>query len=127
MPVHYEVYPQRRIVRIVAKGDISLDEERAVLELLLADPNHESGFSILIDNRARGQPASTIHVRAMASAFEQHAREIGPSRVAIVVAREVGFGLGRMFALLTSELPVETNVFRDVGLAEQWIETGVLS
>jgi hypothetical protein len=60
----------------------------------------------------------------MARAFHDHQNDVGYARLAIVVAKEVSYGLGRMFSTLTEHLPLETVVFRDIDEAEVWLGTG---
>lgn len=46
----------------------------------------------------------------------------GDSKSALVVAQEVDFGLGRMYAsLLESKTPNKINIFRDIEEAYKWI------
>jgi len=44
-------------------------------------------------------------------------------KIAIAANRDVNFGIARMFALYCSELPVSVSVFRNMHLAEKWINT----
>jgi proline iminopeptidase len=121
MPITYQIDKGAGIVRTVARGDVDLEEERRCLESFLADPDHQPGFGILLDNRERGLPASSDHVRGMAEAYEEHQNTVGNARMAIVVSREVSLGLARMFALLTERATVETEAFRDINEAEAWL------
>ncbi len=124
MPITYQIDKDAEIVRAVARGDVSLDEERRCFEAFLADPDHEPGFGILLDNRERGIPASSEHIRGMARAFQDRREEVGPARMAIVVSREVSLGLARMFALLTDDTPVDAQAFADINQAEAWLSGG---
>jgi hypothetical protein len=121
MPITYQIDKGARIVRAVARGDVSLEEERRFLDAFLRDPDHMPGFGILLDNRERGLPASSDQVRGMAEAFETNREVVGEARMAIVVSREVSLGLARMFALLTEEASVLTEAFRDINEAEAWL------
>jgi proline iminopeptidase len=124
MPITYQIDRDCGIVRAAARGDVSLEEERKCLESFLADPDHQPGFGILLDNRDRGLPASSEHVRGMAEAFERHKEAVGRARMAIVVNREVSLGLARMFALLTERVPIHTEAFSDINEAEAWLLGG---
>ena len=121
MPINYQIDKDAGIVRTVARGDVDLEEERRCLEAFLADPDHQPGFGILLDNRERGLPASSDQVRGMAEAYEEHQNTVGDARMAIVVSREVSLGLARMFALLTERATVETQAFSDINEAEAWL------
>ena len=124
MPISYEMDRESAIVRVTAIGDITLEEERKCFEEILSEPEHCPGCSILLDNRERGEPASTEHVKGMAQAFHDHQDDVGYARLAILVAKEVSFGLGRMFSTLTEHLPLEASVFRDIDEAETWLRSG---
>ena len=122
MPISYELDRAARIVRITAHGDVSFPEEKECLDAFLADSTHQPGFRILLDDRERMPAASSAHVKAMASLFELNRQAIGAARLAIVVAKDVSFGLARMFSMLTDNSLVETRVFRDIDEAEQWLD-----
>jgi hypothetical protein len=48
-------------------------------------------------------------------------RQPGRGRTAVVVAKDLHFGLARMCEVLSSDLPVEFVVFRDFDAAPAWV------
>ncbi len=124
MPISYEFDGDAGFVRIEARGDITLEEEREALAAILADSDHRPGLAMLIDFRERGEPASAEHVRGLAHAFEEHRADVGGARLALVVSREVSVGLGRMFEALTTDLAIEMRIFREIEKAEKWLRSG---
>lgn len=63
---------------------------------------------------------STDEIRRIATFVTGNA---GPQagRAAIVVAQDLGFGLGRMYASMVLGSPVESRVFRDHNEALEWL------
>ena len=45
----------------------------------------------------------------------------GEGRTAVVVSRDLHFGLARMYEMFSSDLPVEFVVFRDLEAATAWV------
>jgi len=43
-------------------------------------------------------------------------------RVALVVSREIDFGLARMFEAYSQEFPFEIRIFKNLQDAEQWLK-----
>ena len=65
--------------------------------------------------------ASSGHVKDMADRTNK-SRVLTPgTRCAIVVASDVEFGLGRMYATLSDEGPMKTRIFRSIEDAEAWL------
>jgi hypothetical protein len=121
MPISYEIDRESGLARVTALGEVSFEEEKQCFDEILADPSRCPGCGILLDNRERGTPATAEHVKGMAHAFQERQTDVGYAKLAIVVSKEVSFGLGRMFSTLVDELPIETGVFRDIDEAEEWL------
>ena len=121
MPVRYEIDPQLRLVRVVAEGPVSYEDDRDCLASILGDPRHREGFAFLVDHRRRAPAATADHVRAFASAMEAAAPRLGRVRFAVVVERDVSYGLARMFSALTGDLAIEVEIFRSIEDAEAWL------
>ena len=72
----------------------------------------ESDFSTL----------STLQVRAIAQSIIQLAPQIGDGRCAIVVSKNVDFGMARMWEAIVSEsVAFRFRVFRSMDDAVEWI------
>ncbi len=65
---------------------------------------------------------SSAELARVARYAARHEPDPGPSRVAVVVARDVDFGVGRAYQAWADEDPEEHRVFRELGDARRWLE-----
>jgi hypothetical protein len=121
MPLTWAIDREAGIVRVTAQGQVSLEHERDSLLRILAHPDHTPGLGILLDNRERRPAATPDHVRAMAGVVSEVPDRLGRMKLAIVVSRDVSFGMARMFAILSEASTMRTSIFRDVDEAEAWL------
>lgn len=121
MPVRYDIDTRLEIVRVVADGAVSYEDDRDCLLRVLDDPRHRPGFGFLVDHRRRMPAATAEHVRARAGTFEELNDRLGRLKLAVVVERDVSFGLARMFSALTSDLAIQVEIFRAPEEAEAWL------
>ena len=87
-------------------------------------PDFRPGADIVWDFRkAESQDLSPDRLRDMVSFVAGIQSVRGTDyKVAIVVARNVDFGLARMYEAFSDELPCELRVFMDPADADAWIE-----
>lgn len=121
MPLSYAIDSERRLLRIIAVGEVSPSEDRALNRAWASDPRYVPGMAILVDNRARAAGAKAAYVKAMAVASRRHAHLFENTRCALVVSRDVQYGMSRMYELCAEGGPIETAVFRSVEDAEAWL------
>lgn len=122
MPIRYQV-DQDRSLAIVAGRDVIQDGElEAVSSRMEADPQLAACGLEIHDWRAvvRNELSADClrHVAKTWSALDS-SRET--TRMAMLVARDVEFGLTRMYATLRDGAPFEIETFRSVTEAEQWL------
>ena len=122
MPLTY--YPDQERHRVVITAS---DEVRAAQLVALLDRQVQDGtwdWPVLYEAKRGAQVLSTADVHVVANAArrcaELHGRR-GP--VAIVRDTEVGFGVARMFGMLSADHTVALMVFRDRVSAEAWLDT----
>jgi len=113
-----------RVVVLKVSGEVGDRELMEIPDELEQAPEVERDFSVLID-------LSHAEVRRVTSAGIQELVHrplvLSPeSRRAFVVPSQLGFGLARMYELLSGETGGSIHVFRDYDDAERWVRTGVL-
>lgn len=108
------------ILKIVAVGDPSREEQGALALRWSRHPDYEPGMPILLDNRARTAISTRAHIAEMAEATARSSLPEG-TRCAVVVPSTVEFGMTRMFEALSEEGPLRVRAFRDVEEAEAWL------
>ena len=123
MKVERTIDPEARVVLFKvsgALGDAELLQLAAELESI---PEVEPDFALLIDLReAHGREVTGLGVRALAARPLVLSTE---SRRAVVVPSVLGFGMARMYELLSEQRGGGPRVFRDYDQAQRWVELGV--
>ncbi len=120
MPATARVDPDTGIAYCSATGELTRDEILAVIEQVYRDPNYRESRRT-IWNLVEATPAvSAEDLRAVVDYVKAH-RPAGAGKTAIVAAKDLAYGLSRMYEVMTGEQPFETRVFRDSELAHQWL------
>jgi|SRR4030095_10581041 hypothetical protein len=117
MPASYSLDPARHLVLTHSSGVLTDQEIRDVYEGIRNDPAFKPTFQQLCDLRdVTGITASVDTLRDLA---RSHIFAPGTRR-AFVVARDVDYGMSRLFQAYVME-GVVLEVFRDIEKAEMWL------
>lgn len=122
MPFQLNYEPEKRYVLIDVIGAPSPAELKQLMVDLTSSDEYPPDVDSVIDFRRIDM--SVVHARSEneVNAIRAGFPERGQARLAMVVATDEGFGMARMFALLSEEnLPQTMAVFRSVGEAEAWL------
>ena len=109
------------VVVVHADGDVDMAEVREVFSSLAPDAADDGPMRILVDDRgssfAPGFDGITQLHHFWSSIFSAN-----PTRIAIVVAKDVHFGMGRQLSAMASAGPPEISVFRNRDEARDWLD-----
>ena len=109
------------LVRIESSDETTVDEWRGAVDSIPAHVEYRRGMGVLHDFRKLRVAMPIPGMEERVNYLVAHAADFGPTRWAVVVARDVDFGMGRMAqVLLQSGRLIEIRVFRDPGEAEEW-------
>lgn len=101
------------------EGDFHL-----LFDALAADAAWQPGQPLLVDKTQYDTSGLTVaDVYDIARVGTDRADVVGSSRIAIVVARDLEFGMNRMFMAFV-KWAARTDVFRDRAQAEAWLDEG---
>jgi len=117
MPASYRLDPARRLVLTHSSGVLTDREVREVYEAIRKDPAFESTFQQLCDLRDVTEITATVET--LRDLARSHIFAAGTRR-AFVVARDVDYGMSRLFQAYALEGAV-LEVFRDIEKAEMWL------
>ena len=121
MPISYHIDETRRRLYTRAEGLVTFAEMRAHVNTELSA--EAATYGELIDCSTAKTNVTGVDIRQLAlerKRVDTHQRRPGP--VAVVATDDVLFGMLRMYDALTESIrPIQ--VFRDVKLAERWLDT----
>ena len=109
------------LVYITGDGDAESAHWRAAVEAVLADPRHRPGMGLIQDHRATTRVPSTAEIQGAAAFLRARSERIGITRWAVVVAKDVSYGMGRIAGVVFEKTSVVSRVFRDMADAEAWV------
>ena len=125
MPLEYEIDRERRLVRVTASGVITPDLLFGYQKDVWSDPA-VAGFDELVDMSRveRVEVASPSNVSALAGYSAKMDGDVQSTKLAIVAADDLLFGLGRMYQAYREMKPgssKEVAVFRTMPDALAWL------
>jgi hypothetical protein len=119
MPFSVRFEPETDLVVATCSGIVKMDD--ATLGAVVVWDNPEwSGKPVLWDLRSAQLDVRGEEVREMAKYILAHQPAIPPPKVAFVTARDVDFGLVRMFQAVREHPSTLVGVFRDYDEAISW-------
>lgn len=105
---------------LTVSGPIRLDDLRDTLGELYTGNTPEPPVRFLWDLRDAELNWSADDIKQF-SEWVRRNRQPGEGKTAVVVSRDLHFGLARMYEVFSSDLPVEFVVFRDLDAAAAWV------
>lgn len=118
MPFSIRTEPETGIVVAACSGALRLDDAKEGAETIWGNPEW-SGKPIVWDFRSARLDVDVTAVRELAK-FILERQSSPPPKVAIVTARDVDFGLARMFEVFRERPSTEVRTFRDYEEALSW-------
>ena len=119
--ITYTIDKELRVVLSEIQGACSLQERKAFLDDLAADPSYPPGFSILYDQRACTSVLTAEENRSLVTYAGRHKQTFDGIRLAVVVNKDAMYGLARMQDMLGSGPGMEVVPFRDYQQALDWV------
>lgn len=106
---------------LIKISDTLVWEELKELAIKIASSNDfPANVNTLYDMTEMDFSNITTEFEEKVIAFRQQL-DRGDAKIACVVASEVGFGMGRMYEVLSDNLPQQVRVFRNFTEAKDWI------
>lgn len=108
----------------VVTGELTTRELIETIEQAFSRADFQPGSDAMWDFQgATGSDLTVREIRSIADAVKRHRSGDTGTRVAIVVARDLDFGLARMYEqMLVASTEVRVMVFRDRDEAEVWLK-----
>jgi hypothetical protein len=110
------------LARLQSGDDATLEEWRAAVDDFRRHPDYRPGMGVLNDWQKRTRSITAQDAQARTSYMVQYGAAFGPTRWAVVVSRDVDFGMARVEEALLEGVPnITLRVFRDPIEAEAWV------
>lgn len=122
MPISYSIDKNLGVVFTTATGRLTEEELLEDKRRLTSDPNFSPEFVELSDIRAVSDLAITPEgIARMVMQDEDDADKLSAYKLAIVVSKEVAFGLARMYESMTQANVPNVRIFREINEARDWL------
>lgn len=125
MPIDYEIERADEhcaLVRTTCRGAVDFEQALEHFRALVTDPRRQGRLDVLLDLRSVETLPDREQVREVAEQVGGMLPVVQWRRLAVVAARDVVFGVSRMFEAHSEPYFEETHVFRDLDEAEAWLD-----
>lgn len=123
MPISYRIDVERNLVLTTASGTLTDDDIVQHKARLVRDPDFNSAMKELSD--IRGIDQLDVTPGGVAAMVQQDIRDsaaVASHKLALVVSKEVAYGMARMYQTLTKSNIEAVGVFRDIDEARAWLQ-----
>jgi len=121
MPAQIQVDRRTRTVYYSVTGDFVTDDIARTIKEMRDAVAGETAYNVFGDHRGATMTATSEQVRLAAQLIGGAASPFRGGRFAIVSANEASYGMMRMLAVHTEDIPIEMEVFRDIESADRWL------
>jgi hypothetical protein len=121
MAISYWIDTAKDLLFTTAIGVLTLEDYRAYIERLSRDPAFHWGMSGLFDGTGATLELSAGDALEIAEIFRRELPQGTTARRAIIVNKDVDFGVARMFGVFAEDPGLQAPVFRDRQLALEWL------
>lgn len=111
---------EKDLLTVVAEGDFGLSDVEKVFHRALADPACPAQVWVLVDARRAVVNPPVGELRDTARFVASLGTRLHP-RLALVVERDLLFGLGRMLGTFAERHGLTLETFRDLQAARAWL------
>ena len=116
--MHFQDEPKQKDT---VNEEITFEEIRSSYEAILSHPDYQDGMNSIWDVRnADASKLDTHEIIRIASYFESKLRNRPEYKVAIVVSRDLEYGLSKIYQVASADLPAKIRVFDNFEKAKKW-------
>lgn len=120
MPIDHEIADAEGLAYVTARDPVDLEAVRGSISGLAGEPGFRPDLGILVDLRGMDYIPSNDDIQVIADCLGRM-KESYRSRIAVVVADDLRFGLFRMASTYANLRGVTMRIFRDTGAARSWL------
>jgi hypothetical protein len=123
MPMTYRIDPDAGVLYVLAVGVITQPERIKAFQGWMNDPAFRPGLDAFCDFSDTESTPTLAQLRELLDMIDRNAARIGLSRLAILTAKPITFGVARVFEALAQVegAPIQVQVFFDRDEAWRWL------
>jgi hypothetical protein len=123
MPFSYQIHPGQNLVVNTIQGHFNFSDYLTLMERILNDPRFQPAMHMFWDflDSTLVEFTSDDFEKIRSYIQQNRARRGSGYRAVFLVSKDVDYGLSRMYQIISEELPVQFEVFRDREAALAWI------
>ncbi len=120
---HIEIDSRGTTFTITTAGQGNVEGIIAFLDAIVAHPQWRPGLNILLDHRRLDIAPITVEgIDRVSGYFQTLSPQLGDGKIALVMNRDIDFGIARAWELVTREyVDMEIGVFRSIEEARHWL------
>lgn len=122
MIVNTTVDKESSILIHTVTGEITFEEIKSSYKTVTAHPDFQEGMYVIWDIRdADASKFDSQDVVRLARYFETQLNDRTDFKVAVIVSRDLEYGLSRMYQVAAADLPAKIEIFINLEDAKIWI------
>lgn len=103
-------------------GETTIEELAELIATIIKDPDYARSLNVLSDMRELNSSYSYQQMQAVVDKFPDPGEMVGKTRSAVLVAKDVTYGMGRVWGSITENRTVaHAQVFRSLKEALDWL------
>lgn len=122
MPVETVIDKKIGVMIRTVTGELTFEDIKSAFESSLSHPDFHKDMHVIWD--LQNADASKIYqqdVIRIARYFESQLKKRVDYKAAIVVSRDLEYGLSRMYQVAVADLPAKIGIFKRLGDAKNWV------
>jgi hypothetical protein len=118
-----EVEQDGRSFVVTTSGQGSAEGIIAFLDAIVSHPSWQPGHHILLDHRKLNIADITVKgIDRVSHHFQKIAPQLGGGKIALVMKKDIDFGIARAWELTTDEhVDIQIGVYRSMDEARMWL------
>jgi len=121
MAVSFDIQSSGNRVVLQGSRNATAADTIQTLSTVFGHSDYQPGMALVWDFRDMGRTWTADEIRQLIGYLAEHVEDRGAGKEAVIVSREVDFGLARMAQAFSRDLPRPLRVFRDMTEAEAWL------
>ena len=121
MPLTYRIDSEAGIVFVKGEGAVTQAERLEAIRAWTSDPSCSKTSRTLCDLSSTTSAPTLSELREVISVMQDPIAKTGDRRIAIVVSRDMSFGVARQFQALFGSPTADVQIFRDEPEARAWL------